>query len=66
MSELGVAPQVGIGGISMGDVSIAAAGVDERITAVAACIATPDCIRPGSCEPPGQPDSTHNSRAQYK
>jgi hypothetical protein len=49
MSELGVAPQV--------DVSVAAAGVDERITAVAACIATPDWLRPGSCEPPGQPDS---------
>jgi dienelactone hydrolase len=54
---LGVAPQVGIGGISMGgDISIAAAGVDPRIVAVAACVATPDWLRPGSFEPPGAPD----------
>ena len=58
MSELGVAQQIGIGGISMGgDISVAAAGADKRITCVAACIATPDWLRPGSCEPPGQPDS---------
>jgi dienelactone hydrolase len=58
ISELGVAQQVGMGGISMGgDISVAAAGADKRITAVAACIATPDWLRPGSCEPPGQPDS---------
>lgn len=58
ISELGVAPQVGMGGISMGgDISVAAAGADKRIVAVAACIATPDWLRPGSCEPPGQPDS---------
>jgi hypothetical protein len=35
-----------------GDISVAAAGADKRITAVAACIATPDWLRPGSCEPP--------------
>ncbi|MCX6044583.1 MAG: alpha/beta fold hydrolase [Chloroflexi bacterium] len=57
IQTLGVAPQVGIGGISMGgDISIAAAGVDPRIVAVAACVATPDWLRPGSFEPPGAPD----------
>jgi dienelactone hydrolase len=58
IEELSVAQQVGVGGISMGgDISVATAGVDKRITAVAACTATPDWLRPGSCEPPGQPDS---------
>jgi dienelactone hydrolase len=58
IGELGVAQQIAIGGISMGgDISVAAAGADKRIAAVAACIATPDWLRPGSNEPPGQPDS---------
>jgi dienelactone hydrolase len=49
IAELGVAPQVGIGGKSMGgDIAVAAAGLDKRITAVAACIATPDWLKPGS------------------
>ena len=56
-AELG-AESVCIGGISMGgDISIAAAGADSRISCVAACIATADWLRPGSCEPPGVPDS---------
>jgi dienelactone hydrolase len=49
IAELGVASQVGIGGKSMGgDIAVAAAGLDKRITAVAACIATPDWLKPGS------------------
>jgi dienelactone hydrolase len=59
---LGVNPQVGMGGISMGgDISVAAAGVDRRIVAVAACIATADWLRPGSFEPPGVPDAAAQS-----
>jgi uncharacterized protein len=39
---------VSMGGISMGgDIAVAAAGLDPRITAVAAIIATPDWLRPG-------------------
>ncbi len=50
-------PACGVGGISMGgDISLAAAGMDRRVAAVAACIATPDWLRPGSHEPPGEPD----------
>lgn len=57
VQTLGVAPQVGMGGISMGgDISVTAAGVDQRIVAVCACIATADWLRPGSFEPPGTPD----------
>lgn len=56
-AKLGVAADVCMGGISMGgDIAVAAAGVDKRINAVAACIATPDWLRPGSFEPPGEPD----------
>ena len=56
-SELGVAGAIGIGGISMGgDIAVAAAGLDPRIEAVAAGIATADWLRPGSFEPPGAPD----------
>lgn len=55
--ELGVSANVGIGGTSMGgDISVAAAGVDRRIRAVAALVGTPDWMRPGSFEPPGEPD----------
>ena len=51
MQTLGVTPQVGMGGISMGgDISVAAAGVDCRIVAVTACIATADWLRPGSLQ----------------
>lgn len=56
--DLGVGARVRMGGISMGgDISVAAAGCDPRIIAVAACIATPDWLRPGSHEPPGEPDT---------
>ncbi len=55
---LGAVPLAGMGGISMGgDIAVAAAGVDQRIRAVAACIATADWLRPGSFEPPGEPDA---------
>ena len=46
--RLGVAPDIAMGGISLGgDISLAAAGLDTRITRVAAIIATPDWLRPG-------------------
>jgi uncharacterized protein len=49
IAELGVSPVVGVGGKSMGgDIAIAAAGLDQRISVVAACIATPDWLKPGS------------------
>ena len=60
----GVRPEVGMGGISMGgDIAVAAAGVDHRITVVSACVATPDWLRPGSFEPPGEPDAA--AQADY-
>jgi len=59
--EFGVS-RVGMGGISMGgDIAVAAAGADARIGAVAACIATADWLRPGSFEPPGEPDGVAQS-----
>ncbi|HVF10638.1 MAG TPA: prolyl oligopeptidase family serine peptidase [Abditibacteriaceae bacterium] len=58
VTSLGVAPDVRMGGISMGgDIAVAAAGADRRIRAVAACVATPDWLRPGSFEAPGEPDA---------
>jgi dienelactone hydrolase len=49
---------VGMGGVSMGgDITVAAASIDHRITIGTACIATPDWLRPGSFEPPGKPDA---------
>lgn len=64
VKTLGVRPEVGMGGISMGgDISVAAAGVDRRIVAVSACVATPDWLRPGSFEPPGEPDAA--AQADY-
>lgn len=52
-----LAPQVAIGGISMGgDSAVAAAGIDRRIERVAAALATPDWLRPGSIESPGEAD----------
>ncbi|MDG0808021.1 dienelactone hydrolase family protein [Cohnella rhizosphaerae] len=46
------------GGISMGgDIAVTAAGLDRRIRAVAACISTPDWLRPGSDEAPSEPDT---------
>jgi|LakMenEpi03Aug12_release.lakeMendotaPanAssembly.Ray.scaffolds.fasta_scaffold07403_7 dienelactone hydrolase len=64
IKTLGVRPEVGIGGVSMGgDISVAAASVDTRIVAVSACVATPDWLRPGSFEPPGEPDDA--AQADY-
>ena len=66
VATLHVAPEVAIGGISMGgDIAVAAAGLDHRIARVAAVVATPDWLRPGMCEldnpdrvlPTGQPDA---------
>ncbi|MCL4862689.1 MAG: hypothetical protein KJZ93_24970 [Caldilineaceae bacterium] len=49
VEKLGVAPAVGMGGISMGgDIAVTAAGLDARIAVVAACIATADWLKPGS------------------
>ncbi|MDF2927116.1 MAG: hypothetical protein K0R57_6030 [Paenibacillaceae bacterium] len=46
------------GGVSAGgDISIAAAGMDRRIQAVSACIATPDWLRQGSSELQGTSDA---------
>lgn len=64
IKTLGVRNEVGIGGISMGgDISVAAASVDHRIVVVSACVATPDWMRPGSFEPPGEPDAA--AQADY-
>ena len=58
IETLKVRKEVGMGGISMGgDISVAAASVDRRIKAVSACVATADWMRPGSIEPPGEPDA---------
>lgn len=58
IESLEISGEVGMGGISMGgDIAVAAAGLDRRIVAVAACLATPDWLRPGSFEPPGQADA---------
>jgi dienelactone hydrolase len=57
IKELGVSPEVGIGGTSMGgDIAVTAAGVDKRVKVVSAIVATPDWMRGGSWEPPGWPD----------
>lgn len=56
--ELGMPSAIGMGGISMGgDIAVAAAGLDQRIRAVAAGCATADWLRPGSFEAPGEPDA---------
>lgn len=57
IANFGITGKIMAGGVSMGgDIAVAASGLDKRISAVAACIATPDWLRPGSNEPPGQPD----------
>jgi len=49
VESLGVAPSVGVGGKSMGgDIAVTAAGLEPRISVVAACIATADWLKPGS------------------
>lgn len=53
-ARFGCSGGVSIGGISMGgDIAVVSAGVDRRIARVAAVLATPDWLRPGSDEPPG-------------
>ena len=48
LAKLDVASNVSMGGLSMGgDIAVAAAGLDHRISRVAAIIATPDWLRPG-------------------
>ena len=47
-AELGTGDDIVAGGVSMGgDVSVALAGVDDRVARVAAAVATPDWTRPG-------------------
>lgn len=47
-SALRVTPDFRIGGLSMGgDVAVAAAGLDRRVTRVVSVVATPDWLRPG-------------------
>jgi dienelactone hydrolase len=47
-AELGTGDEMVAGGVSMGgDVSVALAGVDDRVGRVAAAVATPDWTRPG-------------------
>ena len=58
LQHFDIDPPVGIGGISMGgDISVAAAGVDQRIAIAVPWIATPDWLRPGTCEAVGEPDT---------
>jgi dienelactone hydrolase len=48
LAEYELGADVRAGGISMGgDIAVALAGVDRRVTAVAALVATPDWTRPG-------------------
>lgn len=64
-ANMHISKNVVMGGVSMGgDISIAAAGADERIRRIAPFIATPDWLRPGmhslfdgSLMDPGKPDS---------
>lgn len=47
-TNLGSGPEVVAGGVSMGgDVAVALAGIDKRVTRVASIVATPDWTRPG-------------------
>jgi uncharacterized protein len=58
VAELGVEPEVCMGGFSMGgDISVAAAGIERRIERVGAVVATPDWLRPGMNRPAGEPDA---------
>jgi uncharacterized protein len=57
LAELGVEPPVGIGGISMGGtIAVVAAGLDARITTVAAGIAEGDWHRIGAMYPLSAPN----------
>lgn len=58
VTRFGIEERVMAGGISMGgDISLVAAGIDTRIEAVCAAIATPDWLRPGSVDPQGTGDA---------
>jgi dienelactone hydrolase len=51
INEHGASTDVVAGGVSMGgDIAVALAGLDQRVTRVAAVVATPDWTRPGMCE----------------
>lgn len=57
LQRFDVSDAVGIGGISMGgDISVVAAGIDQRIVVAVPGIATPDWLRPGTFEPVGEAD----------
>jgi dienelactone hydrolase len=58
LDQFSLAPRVGIGGRSMGgDISVVAAGLDQRIALAVPGAATPDWLRPGTFEPVGAPDA---------
>jgi dienelactone hydrolase len=58
IANLSVGRKVCAGGISMGgDIAVAAAGLDPRITCVSAINSTPDWLRAGTETPPGEPDA---------
>lgn len=58
IESLEVAPNVYLGGISMGgDIAVAAAGIDKRIICVSALNATPDWMRPGMDVDAGRADA---------
>jgi dienelactone hydrolase len=58
IAELGVEPEVGMGGISMGgNISLVAAALDRRIGVVATGIAEADWLRPGSTIPLSAPNA---------
>ena len=64
LEKLDLENQVGLGGISMGgDVSIIACDLDQRIELAVPWIATPDWLRPGTCESVGAPDE--KAQADY-
>lgn len=65
LATLDVAPEIYMGGVSMGgDIAVAAGGIDHRIQRVAGIVATPDWLRPGMQDlfnpgtvvEPGEPD----------
>ena len=64
VDNLGVSEAVGVGGKSMGgDIAIVAAALDKRIKAVAACISTPEWLKPGSIYELNAPNAA--IQAQY-
>jgi uncharacterized protein len=63
IKQFGTEPQISVGGVSLGgDIAIAAAGLDKRITCAAVANSTPDWRRPGmhaygKLVEPGMPDA---------